>query len=128
MAKRKTGAFPVLGMVSWTLGVPYSFLLGYVTGVVAPLAAIAAMVAGIRLFTGKVPFLTPVQDEGEEGVRQLSVELVSPDVAAELFAEQKEQIGREFGSMKAEIQAVMEEGKTEAETATEEEGSESSQV
>ena len=127
MAKRKTGAFPALGMVSWVLAVPYNFLFGYVTGVVAPLAAIAAMVAGIRLFTGKVPFLTPVQEEDEGGDRQLSIGLVSPDEAAELFAEQKEQIGREFSGMKAEIQAVMEEGKTEAQTAEEEEDSESSE-
>ena len=50
------------------------------------------------------------------------------DAAAELFAEQKEQIGREFGNMKAEIRAVMEEGKTEAQPAAEEEGSDSSEV
>ena len=127
MARRKTGAFPALGMVSWLLAVPYNFLFGYVTGVVAPLAAIAAMVAAIRLFTGKVPFLTPIQEDDEGDDRQLSIRLVSSDEAAELYAEQKEQIGREFSSMKTEIQAVMEEGKTEAPTAAEEEGSESSE-
>ncbi len=125
MARRKTGAFPALGMVSWMLAVPYNFLLGYVTGVVAPLAAIAAIVAGIRLFTGKLPFLTPIQEEGEGGDRQLSIRLVPPDEAAELFAEQKEQIGREFSSMKTEIQAVIEEGKSETQSAGEEESSES---
>lgn len=124
MARRRTEAFPILGIVSWMFAIPFSFLAGCVTGVVAPLAAIAAIVAGIRLFTGKVPFLTPIQAEDEGVDRQLSIRLVPPDEAAELFAEQKEQIGREFSSMKAEIQAVIEEGESEAETAPEEEGSE----
>jgi hypothetical protein len=105
--------------------VPYNFFAGYVTGVVAPLAAIAAMVAAIRLFTGKVPFVTPIQKDDEGGDQQLSIRLVPSDEAAELYAEQKEQIGREFSNVKVEIQAVIEEGKSETQTAAEEEGSES---
>ena len=123
MAKRRTGAYPTLGDVSWMFAVPFNFFAGYVTGVVVPLAAIAAMVAGIRLFTGKVPLLTPIGDD--EGNRQLSVKLVSSDEAAELYAEQKEQLDREFSSVKTEIQAVIEEGKSETQAAVEEEDSES---
>ena len=125
MARSRKGSLPALGLVLWMLSIPSSFFAGLVTGLVAPLAAIAAMVAGIRLFTGKVPFLARAEGVDEESDRQLTIRLVPTDEAGPLYAEQKEQLGREFGGMRAEIQAVMEEGKTEAQPAAEEEGSES---
>jgi hypothetical protein len=106
-----------MGVVLWVLAIPTSFFAGYVTGLLVPLAAIAAMVAGVRLFTGKVPFLTRAEEKDEDGHGQLTIRLVPSDEAGPLFAEQKEQLGREFSGMRAEIQALMEEGNAGAQAA-----------
>jgi hypothetical protein len=98
------------------LSIPSSFFAGLVTGVAAPLAAIAAMVAGVRLFTGRVPFLARAEEKDEDGFGQLTIRLVPSDEAGPLFDEQKEQLSREFGGMKAEIQAVVEESGAGAQT------------
>jgi hypothetical protein len=99
------------------VSIPTSFFAGFVTGILAPVAAIAAMVAGVRLFTGKVPFLARAEEKDEDGVGQLTIRLVPSDEAGPLYAEQKEQLSTEFSGMKAEIQAVVEEGKASAEAA-----------
>jgi hypothetical protein len=104
------------------LSIPSSFFAGLVTGLVAPLAAIAAMVAGVRLFTGKVPFLARAEGVDEESDGQLTIRLVIADEAGPLYAEQKEQLGREFSGMRAEIQAIIEEDKADAQTAPAEGG------
>lgn len=119
MARSRKGSLPAAGLVLWMLSVPTSFLAGFLTGVLAPLAAIAAMVAGVRFFTGKVPFLARAKEKDEDGVGQLTIRLVPSDEAGPMFAEQKEQFGREFGGMRAEIQAMMEEAKAGAQTAAE---------
>jgi hypothetical protein len=95
------------------LAVPYNFLSGFFLGLIAPLAAIAAVVAGIRLLTGQVPFLGEIA-EGEAGGRQLSFKLVPPDQARQLFETQKAQIGGDLGRMRAELQAIIEEAKADA--------------
>jgi hypothetical protein len=122
MARSKKGSLPALGLVLWMLSIPSSFFAGLVTGLVAPLAAIAAMVAGVRLFTGKVPFLARAEENDEDSGGQLTIRLVPVVEAGPLFAEQKEQLRGEFSAMRAEIQAVMEEAKAGAQTAPAEGG------
>lgn len=113
-------------MVADILAVPYNFLSGFLVGLVAPVAAIAAVVAGIRFLTGQVPYLGEIA-EAEAGGRQLSFRLVSPDRARELFEDQKVQIGGDLGKMRAEIQAIIEEARAEA-AATAQNKSEESEV
>ena len=63
---RNDRGFPVCRILHDIFAIPHNLLIGFAVGVVAPVAAIAAMVAGVRLLTGKVPFLTPEEDdEGE---------------------------------------------------------------
>lgn len=106
---RNDGDFPVFSILCNIFAIPYNFLIGFVVGVVAPVAAIAAMVAGVRLLTGKVPFLTPEEDD--EGEERLSISLVPEDQVGELFEEQKEKIGGDLKKMQAEIKAIIEEAK-----------------
>ena len=111
MPKRKEKSGPLSGVTVQLLAIPYSFLAGFVTGLVLPVAAIGAVVAGIRLVTGMVPFLGEVSVD-EEGRRALSLRLVPPDQARDLYAGHKEQIGGDLGKMKAEIQAIIEEAQS----------------
>ena len=111
MGKPKDQSGPLFGGVLQFLAIPYSFLVGFVAGLVLPLAAIGAVVAGIRLVTGMVPFLGEVSVD-EEGRRALSLRLVPPDQVRELYAGHKEQIGGDLGKMKAEIQAIIEEAQS----------------
>ena len=117
MARNRKDSLPALGLLLWMLSIPSSFFAGLVTGVAAPLAAIAAMVAGVRLFTGRVPFLARAEEKDEDGVGHLTIRLVPADEAGPLLDEQREQLSREFEGMKTEIQAVMEEGGAGAQTA-----------
>jgi hypothetical protein len=112
MAKRSEK--PVLGpgLILDIVAIPSNFLSGFVTGLVAPIAAIAGMVALIRLLTGKVPYLSHIF-EGDEGERQLSFKLVEPEQVKELFEEQKEQYGGEIAKMQAEIKAIIEETRSQ---------------
>ena len=108
--RRDTGG-PLPGVFVSLLAIPFSFLAGFVTGLVLPAAAIGAVVAGIRLVTGMVPFLGEVLVD-EEGGRALSLRLVPPDQVGELYAGHKEQIGGDLGKMKDEIQAIIEEAES----------------
>jgi hypothetical protein len=103
----------MLGVVFDILAVPCNLLSGFITGLVAPVAAIAAMVGIVRLLTGKVPFLGQVWED-EEGGRHLSLRLVPPEQVAELFAEQKEEIGGDLTKMQADLKAIIEEARGEA--------------
>ena len=123
MGKRSYRPFLVLSIISQVFAVPCNLLAGFVTGLVAPVAALAAAVAGVHFLTGKVPFLGHLQVD-EEGERHLSFKLVEPDQVGDLFAEHKEQIGDELGKMKAEIQAII--GEARAQRAGQEESQESS--
>jgi len=112
MSQNKGSVLPLWSILYNLFAIPWNLLIGFIVGVTAPVVAIAAMVAGIRLITGKVPFPTPIQGEGDE--RRLSLELVPPEQASELFSEQKEKIGADFGKLQAEIKAMVEEAKAEA--------------
>ncbi len=111
MQKSKDKGGPLSGGIVQLLAIPYGFLAGFVTGLVLPVAAIGAVVAGIRLVTGMVPFLGEVSVD-EEGGRTLSLRLVPLDQVGDLYAGHKEQIGGDLGKMKAEIQAIIEEAES----------------
>jgi hypothetical protein len=114
-----------LNLVIDILAIPYNLLSGFIVGAMVPIAAIAAIVAGIRLLTGKMPFLS--QQEGEEE-RYLTLSLVPPEEAQERFAEQKEQIGGEINRLRTEIQAILQEAKAETEEIVLEETEEAMEV
>jgi hypothetical protein len=120
MATRKNVTLPALGAVFEVFAIPCNLFAGFITGLVAPVAAIAGMVALIRLVTGKVPFLGHIY-EGEDGERHLSFKLVAPDEAEGLFTEYKERFGDELGDMQSEIKAIIEEARGQAGPAAEEE-------
>jgi hypothetical protein len=101
-------SFPLLSLVFNVFAIPYNFVVGFAVGALAPLGAIAAIVAGIRLLTGKFPFPSFVQEEGTED-RRVTLELMEPDRASELFAEQKEHLSGEFAKFQSEIKAIIEE-------------------
>jgi hypothetical protein len=111
VTKPKESEFPAVSIVYNIFAVPYNFLLGFIVGVGAPVAAVAAMVAGVRLVTGKVPFLGHTYED-EEG-RHLSFKLVAPEQAKELFTEHKERIDDDLSNMQAEIKAMLEEARSE---------------
>ena len=99
----------VLGLVSGIVAIPYNFFIGFIVGVAAPVAAIAAMVLGVRFLTGKMPFLK-LSDEEEE--RRLSLELVEEDQAQDLFQVEKEKVMSDLGSFRDEMKALIEEAKS----------------
>lgn len=112
-------SFPLLSIIYNLLAVPYNFLIGFVVGAVAPVAAIAAMVFGVRLLTGKMPFLSLRPDE-EGGERRLTLELVPEEQAAELYAIEKDKVMDELGGFRDEMKAVIEEAKAKAKAEEEE--------
>ncbi|UCC88049.1 MAG: hypothetical protein JSV81_01780 [Anaerolineales bacterium] len=111
MRTHKDKSGPLSGVFGQLMAVPYSFLTGFVIGLVLPVAAIGAVVAGIRLVTGMVPFLGEVSMD-EEGGRTLSLRLVPPEQVGDLYAGHKEQIGGDLGKMKAEIEAILQEAQS----------------
>ena len=111
MQKSEDKGGPLSGVFVQLLAIPFKFLAGFVTGLVLPVAAIGAVVAGIRLVTGMVPFLGEVSVD-EEGGRTLSLRLVPLDQVGDLYTGHKEQIGGDLGKMKTEIQAIIEEAES----------------
>ncbi|HNS51072.1 MAG TPA: hypothetical protein PKO09_07805 [Anaerolineae bacterium] len=95
------------------VGIPANLLAGFVAGAVMPVAAVAALAAGVRLLTGKVPFLTRVVPDAE-GERQLVLELVTPEEARALWAEHKSSFGAPLDKLRLEIQAMAEQAGAEA--------------
>lgn len=111
MGERKE-SYSGLHLVVDIFSIPYNLLSGFVVGAMVPVAAIAAIVAGLRLLTGKMPFLSP---QGGEEERYLTLSLVPPEEAQERFAEQKEQIGGEFSRLRDEIQAILQDARADSE-------------
>lgn len=112
MTKPNDSSFPVFSLVYNIVAIPYNFFIGFILGLAAPIAAIAAVVAGVRFLTGRMPFLS--QAQGEEGERYLTLSLVSPDEVSDLFAEQKKTIEGDLGKMQSEIKAIIEEAQAGA--------------
>jgi hypothetical protein len=110
--------FPLLSIIYNVFAIPYNFFMGFVVGFLAPVAAIAAVVAGVRLLTGKVPFPSLGQDEGEEE-RHLALELVDPDRVGDLFAVERKKVEHELSGLQAEIRAIIEESRAKAQEAQE---------
>ena len=102
-------SLPALGFISGIVAIPYNFFIGFVMGLAAPLAAIAAMVFGIRLVTGKLPFLKLSEEADTE--RRLLLELVEQDQVQALFAAEKEKVMGELSSFQEEMKALLEEAK-----------------
>lgn len=112
MGKQKQETYSGVNLLVDVLAIPYNLMSGFIVGAMVPVAAIAAIVAGIRLLTGKMPFLSP--QEGEEE-RYLTLTLVPPEEAQERYAKQKEQIGGELGRLRTEIQSILQEARAETE-------------
>jgi hypothetical protein len=124
MTKHNEKSVVGLGTILDIVAIPCNFFSGFVTGLLAPIAAIAGMVALIRLLTGKVPYLSHIS-EGEAGERHLSFDLVLPEQVKDLFQEQKEQYGGEIVKMQADIKAIIEETRSEARASAGTDGHES---
>jgi hypothetical protein len=118
MTKRNEKTVLGLGTFFDIVAIPTNFLSGFITGLVAPIAAIAGMVALTRLLTGKVPYLGHIFED-EQGERHLSLKLVAPEQVKELFEEQKKQYGGEIIKMQSEIRAIIEETRAEAKATAE---------
>ena len=102
----------LFGGLAALVTLPFGLLAGFFTGLLAPVAAIALMVSAVRLLTGKVPYLHRVSED-EDGGRNLTFRLTTPDEARQLFTEQKEELGGDLEKMKNEIQAIIQEAREE---------------
>jgi hypothetical protein len=108
--------FPAFSIIYNIFAIPYNFFMGFVVGVLAPVAAIAAVVAGVRLLTGKVPFVSLGQGEGEEE-RHLALELVEPERVGDLFAVERKKVEDELAGLQTEIRSIIEESRAKAQDA-----------
>jgi len=102
----------VLGTIADVLAIPYNLIAGLILGFVAPIAAIAAIVAGVRLVTGKMPFISMQKVPGQD--RSLALNLIPPEQVKERFEEQKAEISEELSHMQQEIRAIIEEARADA--------------
>ena len=102
--------FPVFSLMYNVLAIPWSFFIGFVVGLAVPVAAIAAMVAGVRFLTGRMPFLR-LSEDPDSDERRLSLELVSTDEVEELFAVEKEKVMGDLGGLRDQIKTMIEEAK-----------------
>jgi len=107
----KTMAKPNSTRVLDLLGVPANLVAGFVVGVATPVAAIATLVAVVRMITGKVPFLSRVVPD-ENDTRQLLLGLVTPEEARVLWAEHKSSFGKPLEKLRLEIQSMAEQGES----------------
>jgi hypothetical protein len=106
---RQDRSFPVLGLIYSIVAIPFNFFLGFIVGLAAPVAAIAAMVLGVRFLTGKMPFLKLSEEEDDQ--RRLQLELVEQDQAQALFEAEKGKVMSDLGSFRDEMKALIEEAK-----------------
>lgn len=112
MSSQDERGMGALGAIAGILAIPYNLIAGLLLGFVAPIAVIAAMVAGVRLLTGKMPFLSMQKVPDQD--RSLALSLIPPEQVKERFEEQKEEISQELAGMQQEIRAIIEEAKAEA--------------
>ena len=108
--RSKDGEFPVFSLLFNVFAIPCNFIIGFLVGLAAPVAAIAAMVAGVRFLTGRVPFLRLGEDP-ETDERRLSLELVPTDEVEELFAVEKEKVMDDLGGLRDQIKTMIEEAR-----------------
>jgi len=96
-----------VGVLGNFLAIPFSFITGCLVGLLAPVAALAAIVGGIYLLTRKVPFLSHTWPD-DEGGQHLSLKLMPPDQAQAAFVREKERISADLSTMSAEIKSLVE--------------------
>lgn len=84
------------------MAVPRNFLFGLLTGLLVPVATIAGIVAGIYLFTRKVPFISEIREQDEE--RHLVVGLVEPEEARNLLQRGREAVQAFGEEVRAELE------------------------
>jgi len=101
------------GVLDNLLALPFDFVTGYLVGLLAPVAALAAIVGGVYLLTRKVPFLSHTWPD-EEGGQHLSLKLMPPEQAQAAFVREKERISADLSTMGAEIKALAEHAKAQA--------------
>jgi hypothetical protein len=70
------------------MAVPRSFFLGWLAGLLVPVAGLAGIVAGIYLFTRKVPIVSQIDEE--EGERHLVVKLAEVEEARGLLQKSRD--------------------------------------
>jgi hypothetical protein len=105
--ERKKEATPALvRFVDELTAVPRHFLLGWLVGILAPVAALAGIVAGVYFFTRKVPFVSGIEEQ-EDG-RHLIIKLLEPDEARGLLSRGGE-AARAFGDeIRSELESSIE--------------------
>jgi hypothetical protein len=81
--RKRNDAWAFSGYLGDLMAVPRSFVFGLLSGVLVPVAGLAGIIAGIYLLTGRVPFITHVEEE--IGGRRLIVQLVGPEEARDLL-------------------------------------------
>lgn len=106
--------FPMLGMLYQIFAIPYNFLAGFLVGLLAPVAAIAAIVFGVRFLTGKMPFLSLSQEADR---RRLSLDLVPEEEVGERFTVEKQKVLDELSGLQAEIKSIVEESRAQKQQA-----------
>jgi hypothetical protein len=102
-----------VGVMGNFLALPFSFVTGCLVGLLAPVAALAAIVGGIYLLTRKVPFLSHTWPD-DEGGQHLSLKLMPPDQARAAFVREKERISADLSTMSAEIKSLVEQTKAKS--------------
>jgi hypothetical protein len=93
--------------------VPTHFLSGFLVGLAAPIAGLAAMAGVIYLVTGKVPFLSHTWPEDGDD-RHLSLKLMPPGDARAAFERERARIQGDLNKMSTEIQAMAEQAQARA--------------
>ena len=93
-ARKRDVVSDTFGFLDDLVAVPRSFVFGLLSGLIVPAASLAGIVAGIYLLTGKVPFVTQVDEE--TGERRLIVQLVESQEARDLLQKGGE-AARSFG-------------------------------
>jgi hypothetical protein len=111
MEKRDQKPLSVFGCFFQVLALPLNLVAGFLTGLLAPVGVIAGMLFGVRLLTGKTPFLVP-SATGEAG-RHLAFRLISSEDAKQLFEEQKDRLGLDLTKMRSEIEALAQKAKSQ---------------
>jgi hypothetical protein len=86
--RRKASPVHFFDFVDELTAVPRNFLIGWLMGMLVPVVGLAATVAGVYLYTNKVPFVTGIDEE--DGQRRLTVSLVEPDEAQERLRQGRE--------------------------------------
>jgi len=76
------------------MAVPRHFLAGWLVGILVPVASLAGIMAGIYLFTRRIPLFTQIDEE--TGERRLILELVEPDEARGV-AQRGKEAAKAFG-------------------------------